>query len=379
MRRTRSQSIFGLVAGTLVLASACGAPPAPSSGNSGGSAGQAATAKSAADFGGMDALVAAAKKEGKLNVIALAPDWANYGQMITEFTKKYGIKVDSSQPDASSQEEINAAKQLQGTDRVPDVFDLGQNVVLANTAAFAPYQVKTWPDIPSELKDPNGVWAGDYGGYMSIGYDASKVPAPASIQDLLKPEYKGKVALNGDPTQAGSAFNGVVAAALGSGGSADNIAPGVDFFANLKKSGNFLPVDPTPATVASGQTPVVFDWDYLHAAQAAKLAGKLNWKVVVPKGAVVGSYYAQAVNKGAAHPAAARLWEEFLYSDQGQNIWLNGFARPVRADAMQNAGTIDRKALDSLPAVDGTRVILTSKQADAAKQYLAAHWSSAVS
>ncbi|GAA1214707.1 extracellular solute-binding protein [Kitasatospora nipponensis] len=378
MRRTRPESILALVAGSLLLASACGAPPAPSS-TTGGAAGQAATAKSAADLGGMDALVAAAKKEGKLNVIALAPDWANYGQMIDAFTKKYGIKVDSSQPDASSQEEINAAKQLQGTDRVPDVFDLGQNVLLANTGVFAPYQVQTWKDIPDTLKDPNGVWAGDYGGYMSIGYDASKVPPPTSIQDLLKPEYKGKVALNGDPTQAGAAFNGVVAAALGSGGSADNIAPGVDFFASLKKSGNFLPVDPTPATIASGQTPVVFDWDYLHAVQAIKLVGKVGWKVVVPKGAVVGSYYAQAVNKGAAHPAAARLWEEFLYSDQGQNIWLNGFARPVRADAMQKAGTIDQNAFANLPAVDGTPVILTPQQADTAKAYLAAHWSSAVS
>src|ERR671933_2397199 len=203
---------------------------------------------------------------------------------------------------------------------------------------------------------------------MSTGYNAKVVPAPSTVTDLLQPAYKGKVALNGDPTQAGAAFNGVVMAALGNGGSADDIAKGVDFFARLKKAGNFLPVDPTPATIESGQTPLVIDWDYLNVAQGAKLKGKLDWKTVVPANAVVGSYYVQAINKDAPHPAAARLWEEFLYSDQGQNLWLKGGARPVRADAMSKAGTIDATAFAALPKVEGTPVIPTEEQNTKAKQ-----------
>jgi putative spermidine/putrescine transport system substrate-binding protein len=214
---------------------------------------------------------------------------------------------------------------------------------------------------------------------MSIGYDASKVPDPATVTDLLKPDYKGKVALNGDPTQAGAAFSGVVMAALGSGGSADDVAKGVDFFSQLKKSGNFLPVDPTSATVESGQTPVVIDWDYLNVAQGTKLKGKLDWKTVVPANAVVGSYYVQAINKGAPHPAAARLWQEFLYSDEGQNLWLKGGARPVRAAAMEKAGTIDKSAYAALPTATGTPVFLTEAQTQKAKDYLAANWAKAVS
>ena len=73
----------------------------------------------------MDQLIAAAKAEGELNVIALPPDWANYGKMIDTFAQKYGIKVNSAQPDGSSQDEINAANQLRGQERAPDVFDLG--------------------------------------------------------------------------------------------------------------------------------------------------------------------------------------------------------------------------------------------------------------
>jgi putative spermidine/putrescine transport system substrate-binding protein len=174
----------------------------------------------------MDGLVAAAKKEGELNVIALPPDWANYGEMIKTFGDKYGIKVNSAQPDASSQDEINAANQLRGQARAPDVFDLGTNVALRNTDLFAPYKVATWADIPEPLKDPNGLWVNDYGGYMSIGYDAGRLPAVTGVNDLLKPEFKGKVALNGNPTQASAGFHGVVMAALANGGSGDDVTAG---------------------------------------------------------------------------------------------------------------------------------------------------------
>jgi putative spermidine/putrescine transport system substrate-binding protein len=359
---------------TFAAMAACSPPEKKSAGASSG----AATATSAADLGGLDALVAAAKAEGQLNVIALPPDWANYGEIIKAFGTKYGIKVNSAQPDGSSQDEINAADQLKGQDKAPDVFDLSTAVALANLAKFAPYKVSTWADIPDARKDPNGAWTNDYGGYMSIGYDSSKVPAPASIADLLKPEYKGKVALNGDPTQAGAAFAGVQMAALGSGGSADDIAPGVDFFGKLKKAGNFLPVDPSPTTIESGQTPVVIDWDYLNVAQGAKLTGKLDWKTVVPAGAVIGSYYHQAINKDAPHPAAARLWQEFLYSDEGQNLWLKGSARPVRLDAMVKAGTVDAATYAALPKVEGTPVFPTEAQTTKAKEYLTANWAKAI-
>ncbi|WP_299557535.1 extracellular solute-binding protein [uncultured Mycolicibacterium sp.] len=366
-----------LAAPALVLAglTAC-APPEKSGGGAETESGvRAAEATSAADFGGMDGLIEAARAEGELNVIALPPDWANYGEIIERFSEKYGIKVNSAQPDASSQEEINAAKQQRGKSTAPDVFDLGQSVALANVDMFAPYRVATWDDIPDEFKDPDGRWVNDYGGFMSIGYDASKVPDITDVDDLLKPEYRGSVALNGDPTQAGAAFSGVVMAALSQGGSADDIAPGVEFFGKLNQAGNFLPVDPTPATIESGQTPVVIDWDYTNAAESAKLP---NWKVVVPPGPAVAGYYYQAINKDAPHPAAARLWQEFLFSDEGQNLYLKGGARPVRADAMQAAGSLDTAAWDALPPVSGQPVVLTEEQNKKASAYLAEHWAAAI-
>ncbi len=369
--------VLASAASVLLLSAlvACAPPEKENAGEATESGVKASEATSAEDFGGIEGLVEAAKKEGELNVIALPPDWANYGEIIKAFSAKYDIKVNSAQPDAASQDEINAATQQKGKSSAPDVFDLGQSVALANTSMFAPYKVATFDDIPSQFKDPDGTWVNDYGGYMSIGFDSSKVPPVAAVNDLLKPEYQGKVALNGDPTQAGAAFSGVMMIALSQGGSADDIAPGVEFFTKLKDAGNFLPVDPTPATVESGQTPVVIDWDYLNAAETKKLP---TWTVVVPPGPAVAGYYFQAINKDAPHPAAARLWQEFLYSDEGQNLYLGGGARPVRAESMQKAGTIDKAAWDALPPVSGEPVIVSETQNKKASEYLASNWAKAI-
>ncbi len=377
MKKSRLVNVAAAAASLLLVAglASCAPPEKKNSGAETQSGVKASEAKSAEDFGGMDALVDAAKKEGQLNVIALPPDWANYGALIKAFTDKYGITVNSAQPDAASQDEINAANQQKGKSTAPDVFDLGQSVALANRAMFAPYQVANWDAIPQAYKDATGTWVNDYGGYMSIGFDSAKVPPVTDVNDLLKPEYSGKVALNGDPTQAGAAFSGVLMVALSQGGSADDIAPGVDFFGKLKQSGNFVPVDPTPATIESGQTPVVIDWNYLNGKVTEKLP---SWQILVPQNAVVAGYYYQAINKDAPHPAAARLWQEFLYSDEGQNLYAAGGVRPIRADQMMQAGTIDKTVVEKIPVIDGPVTVPSPDQTEKATKYLTDNWAKAV-
>jgi len=271
---------------------------------------------------------------------------------------------------------VNAVQQLGSTSRAPDVLDIGLAVALANTNLFAPYKVSTWGDILDSQKEPSGLWFEDYGGFMSVGYDSSKVPAITKFDDLLGSGFKGKVALNGNPKQANAALNGVMMANLAEGGTLDDISKGVDFFHRLKQAGNFVPVQATNATVKNGTTPVVFDWDYLSAAHGTDVP---TWKVFVPGNAILGGYYAQSINKSAPHPAAARLWEEFLYSDVGQNLWLTGLARPVRQAAMQKSGTLDAAAAAKLPPVNGTPQFLSDTQSTNAKNYVVAHWDAAIS
>ena len=98
----------------------------------------------------------------------------------------------------------------------------------------------------------------------------------------------------------------------------------------------------------------------------------------MPSNAVVAGYYYQAINKDAPHPAAARLWQEFLYSDEGQNLYAAGGVRPVRADQMLQAGTIDKAAVDKIPVIDGPVTVPTPDQTDKATKYLADNWAKAV-
>ena len=235
--------------------------------------------------------------------------------------------------------------------------------------------------MPEGQKDTDGHWYNHYGGYVSIGCNASVIDkCPTSFEELLDPQYKGLVALNGNPTQAAAAFGGVWAAALANGGSLDDIGPGIDFFRQVKDVGNFNPVEITPATIQSGETPIAIDWDYLNASFTETFAEEgVEWEVHVPSDGLFGGYYSQAISKFAPHPAAARLWEEFLYSDEGQNIWLNGGARPVRLPAMEEAGTADAEALATLPEVSGTAEFPTAEQETAAQQVVGERWNAEMS
>lgn len=346
--KSKKFKVFGLLA--IALALVVSTVPATSAKVAPGKA------TSAKEAGGLKELIKLAKKEGQVNTIALPDYWANYGEVKKAFEAKYGIKVNSFDPEASSAEELVAVRTLRGQDRMPDVVDVGLQFAVqgAQEGLWAPYKVSTWNDIPNDAKEQNGLWYSDYGGYIAIGYDANIVKTPPkSFADLLNPIYKNQVALNGDPTASNSAFLSVLATSVAAGGGvrgANNINFALEYWKKMKASGNFVPVAATPATVASGQTPILLDWDYLHAKYKDQ-DGRVDWKVVVPSDAVLGGFYAQAVVKNSPNPAAARLWQEFLYSDEGQNLWLKGGARPIRLDAMVKAKKHDRTAFAALPAV----------------------------
>jgi putative spermidine/putrescine transport system substrate-binding protein len=345
---------------------------------------KAETATSAKAFGGMKGLIAAANAEGQLNVITLPPSWANYGKIIALFEKTYPkIKINSANPNGSSANEVSAAEAQKGESTAPDVFDIGTAVLQANLNLVAPYKVQNWADIPADFKDAGGKWYYDYTGLMSIGYDTTKISdAPTDYADLLKPEFKGKVSIKGDPTEANEAASAVYLAALQSGGSADNIQPGVDFFKQLKSAGNFNNVLPTQATVSSGETPVVIQWSFDNIAwgPAAGSTGDANFKTIIPSGsAALGSYYNQAINVDAPDPAAARLWEEFIYTPAVQNLYLASGAYPATLAAMQKNGTVDKSVLKSVGNPPSNFVQLSADQAATAAALLAKKWKAAIS
>jgi putative spermidine/putrescine transport system substrate-binding protein len=366
-RGTLAAAVAAGTLGAMVANSASGAP-------------NWSNVTSATQGGGMAALVKAAKAEGTLNLIADPLNWANYGEIISSFAKQYGIKVNDVNKLGTSQDEITALQTLGSQSRAPDAVDVGQAYALDNASLFAPYKVTAWNLIPASNKAANGTWENDYGGYVSIGCNTSIVKVcPTSFAQMTNPVYKNDIALDNSPVTANSAFSAVWAAALANGGSFSDITPGITFFQKLHQDGNFVETPGLPGAIASGQTPIVIDWDYNNAAAAVANKGKFKWTTAIPTDASYAAYYAQAISAKAPHPAAARLWLEYLFSPTGQNLWLKGLSRPVELPAMIKNGTVNKTYLKALPPVSKPAKYPSLAQVTAAEAVVAQQWASSQS
>ncbi len=309
----------------------------------------------------MDDLVAAAKKEGALTTIALPHSWCGYGDVIDGFKAKYpGIAINELNPDAGSADEVEAIRANKGNTgpQAPDVIDVGLSYgpLAKKEGLIAPYKVATWDTIPDSAKDADGSWYGDYYGVMSfvVNKDIIKT-TPTDWPDLLGPDFKNAVALAGDPRASNQATQGVYASGVAAGGAAgaDAGEKGLEFFAKLNKAGNFVPVIGKAASLAQGSTPVIIAWDYNGLAWRDSVNGNPPVDVVVPKSGVIAGVYIQAISAFAPHPNAAKLWMEYLYSDEGQLLWLKGYCHPIRFNDLAAAGKIPQALLDALPPAEG--------------------------
>jgi ABC-type Fe3+ transport system, periplasmic component len=344
--------------------------------------GTASSAPTAAAGGGIDALIAAAKTEGALNVIALPHDWCNYGGMIDGFKAKYaGITVNENLPDGGSGDEIEAIKTTQGQTgpAVPDVIDVGIAFgdSIKTDKLVQPYKVATWDTIDSKFKDPDGYWYGDYGSILTFEINKTAVAnSPADWKDLLKPEYANKVALAGDPRVSSQAYNSVWAAALANGGSLDNAQPGLDFFKQLNTAGNLVPTIAKPGTIDQGATPITIRWAYNALAHKDTAAGNPVIDVVVPATGRFLGIYVQGISAYAPHPNAAKLWMQYLYSDEGQANWLKGYCNTTRVADLKARG-VSSDLIAKLPDTTGA-VYPTNAQASTAKTLITGQWDSVV-
>jgi putative spermidine/putrescine transport system substrate-binding protein len=347
----------------------------------------ALTAAHGGAFAQDQALIDAAKAEGTLTTIALPHDWCGYGDIIEGFKAKYGLEVNELNPDAGSGDEIEAIKANQGNTgpQAPDVIDVGLSFGPSAHAdgLTAPYKVSTWDSIPDSAKDADGHWYGDYYGVLAFEVNTDIIKTvPTDWADLLKPEYANAVALAGDPRASNQAILGVYAAGLAmTGGDASKAAEaGLKFFADLNAAGNFVPVVGKAASVAQGSTPIVIRWDYNALGDRDTLNGNPPVEVVVPKSSVVAGVYVQAISAYAPHPNAAKLWMEYLYSDEGQIGYLKGYCHPIRFNDLAARGVIPADLLAKLPPADAyaAAVFPSLDEQNAAKPVITGQWDSVV-
>ena len=333
-------------------------------------------------------LIAAAKAEGTLTTIALPHDWCGYGGVIEGFKAKYGLTVNELNPDAGSGDEIEAIKANKDNkgDQAPDVIDVG--------LSFGPSAKAEKPDPALQGRnlghDPGhrprmlkATGMATITAFMAFEVNKDLVKErPKDWADLLKPEYANMVALAGDPRTANQAISGVFAAGLSAAGGdvAKAGEAGLAFFKELNSKGNFVPVIGKSAPLAQGTTPIILRWDYNALADRDTLAGNPPVDVVVPATGVVAGVYVQAISAYAPHPNAAKLWMEYLYSDEGQLGWLKGYCHPIRFNDLAKNGKIPQDLLDKLPpaAAYEKAVFPTLEEQEAYKEVITKGWDSVV-
>ncbi len=299
-------------------------------------------------------LISKAKSEGKLQAIGIPPEWADYADILSNYAKKYVQVEYKAEAEYSSAQEVQvftSSKQHPHGD-IGDVgFVWGPKVI--QQGLVSPYKHAYWNDVPANLKDPHGNWCVEYWGAQAfvVNTDIVKNP-PKSFADLLTGDYKNMVGIDGDPRQANDALMAVYSAALARSGSTSSIQPGIDFFAQLKKKGNFTSARANVANITKGEVAIAIIWDYLGLGFRDQLAGKPHLSVTIPTDGSLAGPYIAIINKTAPDPFAARLWMEYIFSDEGQLFYLKGYAHPVRYQALQAAGKIPADLAAKLPSSD---------------------------
>src|SRR5699024_10681646 len=120
-----------------------------------------------------------------------------------------------------------------------------------------------------------------------------------------------------------------------------------------------------------------FDWNYNCAGRAEQFEKDgVNFATTVLEDGVFGNYYAQPVTIASPHPNAARLWVDWLTSDEGSEQYALGGAIPARFTELAEEGKLSDEALDNLPDPEIVEKVElpTPEQDDAANSDITTEW-----
>ena len=272
------------------------------------------------------ALIDAAKKEGR--VVWYTTQIVNqFARPAAEtFEKKYGIRVDYIRAD-SNEVALRILNEGRAGKVQADVFD--------GTAAVASLKkenlVLQWtPEgarrLPAHAVDEAGYWVATNLYVLTPGYNTDLVPqaaAPRTYEDLLDPRWKGKIVWNtaAAPSAAGG-FVGVVLASMGE-------EKGLAYLQALAKqnvTGIQVAARQVLDQVIAGEYAIALNIFNNHAVISAAKGAPSAWIAMNPAMAVLSVI---SVTKDAPHMNAGKLFLEFLVSEEGQKIYRDADYMPI--------------------------------------------------
>ncbi len=342
-----------LLAGTALILTGCAGGSADA--GQGASGVDAATASDLTSFGTLADLEAAAKAEGQLNVIALPRDWANYGEILDAFTAKYPeITVNEQSPDVSRAEEIQAADDQRGPRHRARRLRPRPHRRPAEHRRVRPLQ---GADLGRDPRCPQGAdrpvrrrLRRIHVGRLRLGEVRR---TPTSLDDLLGSEFRGSVAHQRRPDPGGRSLRRRGPRHRADRRHAGRLPAGHRLLLRAEHARQHAQARRHDGHGRQRRDPgrLRLGLPQRHARDGQPATGRSSSS---PAPATPGTT-TRPSTRTPRNPAAARLWQEFLYSDEVQNLWLKGGARPVRMEAMTDAGTIDEELAAALPEAPPTR------------------------
>lgn len=276
------------------------------------------------------ALVDAAKKEGEVVWYSTLIVNQLVRPVAEAFEKKYpGITVKYSRTPAGEMA-LKLQNEIRANSVQADVFDANsaffQALPLDNLVEYKPEAASTYPD---NLKDSKGRFTAVNVFTMATGINTSLVPEdqwPKTYADLLDPKWKGKMAWTTDLTPNGPpGFIGNILTFMGE-------EKGMDYLKKLAAQD----VAAVPASqrvvldqVISGQYQIGLMIFNHHTVISAKKGAPVTWLRIEPL-ISTGNYV--GLIKKSPHPNAGKLFEEFLLSKEGQDVFQKANYLPADPD-----------------------------------------------
>lgn len=261
---------------------------------------------------------------------------ASWAPMIAAVEHDLGIELVS---DGSEADEAASETLMGANTPVADIAYLGatSGIQAKEQNALQAYKPRGSDEVQAELKDAESYWHAVHSG--TLGFFVNKEalhgkPVPLCWLDLLKSDYRGKVAYF-DPSAASVGYVTAIAVNLAFGGPRNDFGAAVGFLRELGKNGAIVINDVSDAGILSGDIAVLLDYDF--NAYRAKYTQKGNFEFVLPcEGSVVFPFVMCLLN-GAPHKNAAERVLDYLVSPRGQAVWTSAYARPVRPVALPPA------------------------------------------
>ena len=197
--------------------------------------------------------------------------------------------------------------------------------LLAQKGALTPYASPERATISNNLKDKDGYWTAAYTvSFVSAFHtrQVARAEAPRAYEDFLLPKWKGKMWLNEDDIE----WYATMFEIMGK-------EKGTQFMRRLAQQDLRYGRDPSLAIelLCAGEFPLMIGIHFHHTERLKQKGCPLDWVVTEP--GYNRPPIAIALAKNAPHPAAGKLFIDFILSRDGQKAVQNVALRyPVRSD-----------------------------------------------